>query len=111
MKKQISPVMIASRIVSHGIINGNVKNGIFSLKGLPFTIYMRPKAATNSIDEVLTAQLFAEDVASPAPFPIYDWSPMYISRLQVPESITNVYDVYWGTGYNVTPEDIELEED
>ena len=42
MQKSISPAMIASRIVSHGMVNGNVKEGKFSLGGTPFTIYLRP---------------------------------------------------------------------
>jgi len=96
--------MIATRIVAHGIVNGHVKDGKFSLGGLPFTIYLRPKSSTSNIDEVMTAKLFNEDEASAAPFSVYDWSPMYISELTVPASITSAYDVYWGSGYYVAPE-------
>ena len=104
-QKQISPVMIASRIVAHGIVNGHVVNGKFSLKGLPFTIYLRPKSTTSNIDEVMKAQLFNEDAASNAPFPIYDWSPSYISELEVPADIASAYDIYWGSGYYVSPDE------
>lgn len=69
-QKQISPVMIASKIVAHGIVNGHVVNGKFSLKGLPFTIYLRPKSSTSNIDEVMKAQLFNEDAASSGDYPL-----------------------------------------
>lgn len=97
--------MIASRIVSHGMVNGNVKEGKFSLGGTPFTIYLRPKAQVSNIDEVMDAVLLQEEAASPAPFPVYDWSPLCITELDVPESITNTYDVFWESGNFVSEEE------
>lgn len=97
--------MLASRIVSHGIINGNVKEGgIFNLGGIPFTVYLRPKSATSNVDEVLDAKLLQEETASPAPFSVYDWTPMLITEVTVPESILNAYEVYWGSGNYVEEE-------
>ncbi len=54
--------MIAARIASHGIINGNVdEENKFSLGGLPFSIYIRPKTTTDVIDVVLSCKLYQED--------------------------------------------------
>lgn len=97
--------MIASRIVSHGLVNGNVKDGIFNLGGTPFTVYLRPKSATSNVDEVVSVKLYQEDAATPAPLSVYDWSPMYITEMEVPESLTNTYDVFWGSGFYIENEE------
>ncbi len=100
--------MIATRIASHGIINGNVDGeNKFSLGGLPFSIYIRPKTTTDVIDVVLSAKLLQEDDrdAAPAPFPIYDWSPMAITELTLTAGVLSAYDIYWGSGFYVEEED------
>jgi len=107
-QKQLSPAMIAARIASHGIINGNVdEENKFSLGGLPFSIYIRPKTTTDVIDVVLSCKLFQEDDkdASPAPFPIYDWTPMAITELTLTAGVLSAYDIYWGSGYYIEEED------
>lgn len=107
-QKQLSPAMIASRIASHGTVNGHTDDeGIFSLGGLPFSIYLRPKTSVADIDVVMEAKLFQEDDQdrSNAPFPVYDWTPMAITELKVPASVSSAFDIYWGSGDYVEKED------
>lgn len=103
VRKQVSPAVVAGRIVSHGLVTPDA-NGIFSLGvDTPFTIYIRPKDAVDNCDVLLACNLLMEDGEDPseAPFPIYDWSPMELIKLVVPAEVQQAYDIYWGSGYYI----------
>lgn len=102
-RKQISPAVVAGRIVSHGLVTPDA-DGHFSLGvDTPFTIYIRPKDAVEDVDVVLSCNLLMEqgETPSPSPFPIYDWSPMELIELVVPTAVQQSYDIYWGSGYYI----------
>lgn len=105
IKAVLSEVMTSGRIVSHGKIE-DLTNG-FSLEPsyAPFTIYVRPKNASDEVDIVASLRGFQDDDFSDAPILLNDWSPLAILEI-APDAINlDNYDVFWGAGDYVENKD------
>lgn len=99
-KGYISEFMNGGRIVSHGKIN-DLSNG-FKLPGdVPFSVYVRPKFSTSTLDTVLSVRCTQDEQLSEAPIVFNDWSPMAIVELAPDTELLKSYDVYWGSGQSV----------
>lgn len=96
-KGYISEFINGGRIVSHGQVKSLDKP--FSLPdGIPFSIYVRPKAQTEKLDLTLNVKCCQERVFSHAPFALNDWSPLAIEAIGADDSILENYDIFWGCG-------------
>lgn len=96
-KGYISEFINGGRIVAHGKVKSLAKR--FSLPGdVPFSVFVRPKAATEKIDMIMNVRCSQESVFSDAPFVLNDWSPLSIEAIGADNSILEHFDVYWGSG-------------
>lgn len=102
-KGYISEFMNGGRIVSHGKIN-DLSNG-FKLPGdVPFSVYVRPKFSTSTLDTVLSVRCTQDEQLSEAPIVFNDWSPMAIVELAPDTEVLATNDIYWGSGCYVEGE-------
>lgn len=89
--------MNATRICSHGKITSLATE--FSLPGdVPFSLYVRPKAATDETDVVIPCKLYQDDAASDCPFGFKYWTEPAVKEVSANASLLTDYDVYWGAG-------------
>lgn len=96
-KGYISEFMNGGRIVSHGKID-DLSNG-FKLPGdVPFSVYVRPKFSTSTLDTVLAVRCSQDEKPSEAPVPFNDWTPMAIVELAPDTEVLATNDIYWGSG-------------
>lgn len=97
-KGYINETTGAGRIVSHGKIT-DLSQG-FKLKGgKMFSVYIRPKYSTSTVDTVLSVKLYQEDGFSEAPIAYNDWSPLLVSEIAPHDaSVLQTNDIYWGSG-------------
>lgn len=98
-KGYISEFMNGGRIVSHGKIE-SLATGFKLPNETPFSIYIRPKSASNSedLDVMLNVRCYQDETASEAPVVLNDWSPMAIVEIAPNIEILGEYDIYWGSG-------------
>lgn len=87
------------RITCHGIIEQRT-NMEFVLKNeTPFSLFVVPKDTTQEESIVtLNVRCFEDDQVKPAPFAIYTWSPLLVTKVQVDSELLSKYDIYWGAG-------------
>lgn len=91
--------MYSLRILSKGKIE-NLSGG-FSLNGVPFSIYVRPKKVTMEHDTLVNCRLLCDKEVSEFPVPINDWTPAMIAEIS-PDAISlSDFDVYWGAGEKI----------
>lgn len=96
-KGYISEFMNGGRIVSHGKIS-DLSNG-FKLPGdVPFSVYVRPKFSTSTLDTVIAVRCSQDEQPSEAPVPFNDWTPMAIVELAPDTEVLASNDIYWGSG-------------
>ena len=96
-KGYISEFMNGGRIVSHGKINA--LSNVFKLPGdVPFSVYVRPKFSTSTLDTVLSVRCTQDEQLSEAPIVFNDWSPMAIVELAPDTEVLATNDIYWGSG-------------
>lgn len=93
----ISEYLQGGRIVSHGRIE-SLENGFKIGDGLPFTLYIRPKVNTSSIDTTLSVKCYQDEAFSEAPFAFNDWSPLCVREIAPNSEALKYYDLYWGCG-------------
>ena len=96
----ISETMGGGRLVSHGQIT-DLSNGFSLPKGEPFTIYIRPKYSSSTLDTVINVRLYQEDRFSPAPIVFNDWSPLVITAIAPDSELLKTNELYWGSGQPV----------
>ena len=77
----ISEFMNGGRILSHGKIE-SLANGFSLPNDALFSLYIRPKYSSSSVDAVLSVKCYQDDEFSDAPVVLNDWSPMAIKRLR-----------------------------
>ncbi len=99
-KGYISEFVNGGRIVSHGKIE-SLENGFKICDGVPFSIYVRPKNATSSIDVLINLKCYQDEEASNVPVPLNDWSPLLVSEIAPDATLLNYYDIYWGSGCHI----------
>lgn len=99
----VSEGMFLQRIVSHGQVTDLSKP--FKLKDeQPFSVYIRPKAATTEVDVMLSARLYKEDECAPVPVTIHAWQELEIVELDsTNKTLLEKYDIYWGAGNTGIP--------
>lgn len=73
----ISEFMNGGRILSHGKIE-NLADGFSLPNDALFSIYIRPKYSSSTVDAVLSVKCYQDDEFSDAPVVLNDWSPMAI---------------------------------
>jgi len=92
--------MSAGRIVAHGKITD--LSEVFSLPHkVPFSIYVKPKAAPEDVDIVLNVKCYQDEDFWDAPVGFNDWTPLAIVEIAPDENILEQNDIYWGAGANV----------
>lgn len=96
-KGYISETLNGGRIISHGKIT-DLRNGFKLPNGALFSIYIRPKFSTSTVDTVLSVKCYQDELFSEAPFVFNDWSPLSISEIAPDKALLNTNDVYWGSG-------------
>lgn len=99
-KGYISEFMNGGRIVSHGKIS-DLTNGFKLPGGEPFSVYIRPKFSTSTLDTVISVRCSQDEQLSEAPVLFNDWSPMAIVEIGADAEILKTNDIYWGSGCNV----------
>lgn len=100
----VSEQMFNSRITCHGQVT-DLSNG-FKLKDeQPFSLYIRPKAATAGAQDVLVSvKLYKEDECSPIPVTLHGWQEFMAVELDASNAeLLARYDIYWGAGDIGTP--------
>lgn len=96
-----SEFMSGGRILSKGQITDLSKG--FELPGkLPFSMYVRPKVASDDLDTVIDVVCYQEEQSSSAPFSLQEWSPLAVITITPNNELLNEYDIWWGAGTNVT---------
>lgn len=94
----ISEFMNGGRIVSHGKIQ-SLANGFKLPFEVPFSVYIKPKDfAVQELDVLLNVRCYQDEVASPAPVVLNDWSPLAIVEIAPDMELLKNYDIYWGSG-------------
>ena len=88
--------MYSLRILSKGQIT-NISEG-FSLGGVPFTVFLRPKNASMDTNTLIKCKLFCDKEYGDFQVPIGDWTPGVISSIAPNAIPLDKYDVYWGAG-------------
>lgn len=88
--------MYSSRILSHGEITD--LSGGFSLGGVPFSLFLRPKGQDAATAVVAPCRLICDDETRPFPFTVGDWTPGAVVSVPPHAIDTDVYEVYWGAG-------------
>ena len=83
----ISEFMNGGRILSHGKIE-NLADGFSLPNDALFSIYIRPKYSSSTVDAVLSVKCYQDD----------DWSPMAIKAIAPNADFLNTHDLYWGAG-------------
>ena len=63
-----------------------------------FSIYIRPKYSSSTVDAVLSVKCYQDDEFSDAPVVLNDWSPMAIKAIAPNADFLNTHDLYWGAG-------------
>lgn len=91
----VSQALAAGRIVSGGKVN---ELPFKPEKGALFSIYVRPKAATNEIDAIVSVQLYQQSNPVEMPVVLNDWSPLVIKEIPAGGISLIEFDVYWGAG-------------
>ena len=91
--------MYALRILSKGQITDLTKG--FSLGGVPFSVFLKPKKVTMEQNTVIQARLICDKESGAFPVPVGDWTPAAIVAIS-PDAISLAdYDVYWGAGESI----------
>lgn len=93
----ISEFMNGGRILAHGKIE-NLDEGFSLPNNALFSIYIRPKYGSSTVDTVLSVKCYQDDEFSDAPVVFNDWSPMAIKAIAANSDFLNSYDLYWGAG-------------
>ena len=93
----ISQFMNSGRILSHGKIE-RLAEGFSLPNETPFSIYIRPKYSSSTVDAVLSVKCYQDEDFSDAPVVLNDWSPMAITAIAPNADILNTHDLYWGAG-------------
>lgn len=99
-KGYISETMNGGRILSHGKIT-DLSNGFKLPDGALFSIYIRPKYSTSTVDTVISVKCYQDDNFQEAPFIFNDWSPLAVKEIAHDTTLLNSNDVYWGSGQYV----------
>lgn len=101
-KGYISEAMNGGRIVAHGQIT-DLSAGFKLPKGELFTVYIRPKFNTSTLDTTLSVRCQQDKEFSDAPVVFNDWSPLAIAEI-APSSndLLQTNDLYWGSGEYVS---------
>ena len=99
-KGYISETMDGGRILSHGKITDQSKGFKLPNEAL-FSIYVRPKFGTSTVDTVLSVKCYQDEQFSEAPFAFNDWSPLSIKEIAPDKTLLASNDVYWGSGQYV----------
>ena len=73
--------MNGGRILSHGKIE-SLANGFSLPNDALFSLYIRPKYSSSTVDTVLSVKCYQDDEFSDAPVVLNDWSPMRSRRLR-----------------------------
>lgn len=91
--------MYSLRILSKGKIT-DLSSG-FSLDGVPFSVFVRPKDATMEANTLVRCQLICDKTDGDFPVPIGDWTPGAIVKISPNGISLDDYDVYWGAGETI----------
>ena len=91
--------MYSLRILSKGRIT-DLTSG-FSLGGVPFSIFVKPRRTTMETSTLLHCRLICDKQASDFPVSMGDWTPGAISSISPNGIDLSEYDVYWGAGEKV----------
>lgn len=87
------------RIQSKGKITDLSKG--FTLGGIPFSIYVRPKTVTMETDTIVSCRLLCENSVGDFPVPLKDWTPGSIVSIAPNAIDLESYDVYYGAGETI----------
>ncbi len=88
--------MQSLRILSKGQIT-DLSQG-FTLGGVPFSVFVRPKNATMEQNTLLNCRLICDTESSSFPIPIGDWTPGAIVKISPNGISLSDYEVFWGAG-------------
>lgn len=91
--------MYSLRILSKGKVT-DLTTG-FTLGGVPFTVFVKPKEVTMETSTLLKCKLICDKEADMFPVPIGDWTPGAITAISPNGIDLSVYDVYWGAGETI----------
>lgn len=104
-KGYISEFMNGGRIVSHGKVE-SLSKGFKIGDNIPFSVYIRPKLASDEIDTVISLRCYQDEDFSDAPIALNDWTPLAISEIAANNELLERYDIYWGSGSYVDPQKV-----
>ena len=99
-KGYISETMNGGRILSPGKIT-DLSKGFKLPNGALFSIYVRPKFSTSTVDTVLSVKCYQDEQFSEAPVAFNDWSPLLIKEIAPDTKLLGSNDIYWGSGQYV----------
>lgn len=91
--------MYSLRILSKGQVT-DLTDG-FSLGGVPFSVFVRPKDASMETNTLLKCKLICDKEAGDFPVPLGDWTPGVIASISPNAISLDAYDVYWGAGETI----------
>ncbi|KAA6348956.1 hypothetical protein EZS27_003556 [termite gut metagenome] len=99
---RVSDIMRAGKIAAKGQIT-NLNQGFKLKNGIPFSLYIRPKTATDAVDRIINCQLYQEPEISSVPVGFNDWQPLAIIELATDATLLDECDVWWGAGEEAQP--------
>ena len=82
------------RLIAKGTV-ADLSKG-FSLKGVPFSVYVRSKENTMLSDTLLDCRLIGDKGTSPLPVPVGDWTPAMIAYISPNAIDLGKFEIYWG---------------
>ena len=90
--------MYSLRVLSHGEITDLSED--FSLKGRPFSIFVRPKKLQSSLETsiLLECKCICDKHSSNLPVPVGDWTPAAIVSIKKEAIDLSEFSVFWGAG-------------
>lgn len=93
--------MYSLRILSKGQIQ-NISQGFKLGNGAPFSVFIKPKVTSMSTCTLISCKLVGDTEFSNFPVPLNDWTPGAIKEIAANAIDLTAYDVFWGSGQNVS---------
>lgn len=96
--------MQEGRICSHGKITSLATD--FSLAGnIPFSLFIIEKASADPVPVVVSCETYQGDGFSDCPFTPNCWDVPAVIKIEAGSIDLLLYDVYWGSGLDVSEDD------
>jgi len=95
----------AGRVMSHGKIADLTTGFKLDGGGTPFALFIIEKATGDTIPVIVDCETWLGDSAEDCPFTPNVWDVPLLYSISNDGIDTDLYDVYWGAGWDTTEDD------